>query len=131
MIRRVFDSWASRLESSLDRVVERTFLTTVVRDNWVQVFYVLGLVALSAGIVSALASPVNQSYIIYPSTGGESIAEMVLYMVATLMGVGGFYLSYLCGRPTMSRRLVSFFLPLGLLMVAIAVYIEMYVYFAK
>ncbi|MDG6914932.1 MAG: hypothetical protein JRM86_00905 [Nitrososphaerota archaeon] len=131
MIRQWFDTRVSLFEQRVARVVDRTILTGVVRDNWMPAVYVLGLVALSAGIVDALASPVSQSYIIYPSPGGESIAEMTLYMVATLIGVGGLYLSYLCGRPTLSRRLVGFFLPLGLLMLGIAVYIEMYIFFAK
>jgi len=95
------------------------------------VLYIAGIIVMSAGIVSALASPVPQSYIIYPGRDGQSIAETVINSMALLLGFGGLYLSYLSGRQTVKPRLVGFFLTLGVLMIAGAIYIEMYVYFAK
>lgn len=121
----------SRVENRLGKVTERSGLSVTVRNNWIEVVYIVGIIVMSAGIVSALASPVNQTYVIYPSTGGETISEMVIYSMAMLLGFGGLYLSYLSGRQTVKPRLVGFFLTLGLIMIAIAVYIEMYVFLAK
>jgi len=47
------------------------------------------------------------------------------------LGFGGLYLSYLSGRQTVKPRLVPFFLILGLILIGVAVYIEMYVFFSK
>ena len=51
--------------------------------------------------------------------------------MALTMGFGGLYFSYLSGRQTVKPRLVGFFLILGLLLIAGAIYIELYVYSAK
>jgi hypothetical protein len=131
LIRQWFESRVSRVEERVGKVVGRSGVSTTVRNNLVEVVYILGIVVMSAGIVSALAAPVNQSYIIYPSANGESIPEMVIYCMAAFLGFGGFYLSYLSGRQTVKPRMVPFFLTLGLIMMAIAVYIEMYVFFSK
>jgi hypothetical protein len=120
-----------RVRESLGKSAERSGLSTTVRNNWIEVLYIAGIVVMSAGIVSALASPVNQSYIIYPGRDGQSIAETVINSMALLLGFGGLYLSYLSGRQTVKPRLVGFFLTLGVLMIAGAIYLEMYVYFAK
>ena len=69
---------------------------------------------------------------IYPSrTNAQSIPETVINSMALLMGFGGLYLSYLSGRQTVKPRLVGFFLTLGVIMIGIAIYIEIYVFFAK
>lgn len=121
----------SRIEDRIGKATERSGLSASVKNNWIEALYIAGIVVMSAGIVSALASPVNQTYMIYPSTGGETISEMVIYSMAMLLGFGGLYLSYLSGRQTVKPRLVGFFLTLGLIMIAIAIYIEMYVFLAK
>jgi hypothetical protein len=74
---------------------------------------------------------VNQSYTIYPSTNGETVSEMIIYAMAMMLGFGGLYLSYLSGRQTVKPRLVPFFLILGLILIGVAVYIEIYVFFSK
>jgi len=112
-------------------VAERSSVPTTLKNNLIEVVYIAGIIVMSAGIVSALASPVNQSYMIYPSTNGETISEMVIYSMAMLLGFGGLYLSYLSGRQTVKARLVPFFLTLGVIMIGIAIYIEMYVFFTK
>jgi len=131
LIRQWLESRASGVERRLGNVFERTGVSTTVKNNLIEVLYILGIVVMSAGIVSALASPVNQSYTIYPSTNGETISEMVIYSMAMLLGFAGLYLSYLSGRQTVKPRLVPFFLILGLIMIGIAIYIEMYVFFSK
>ena len=119
------------VEAWVGKVVERSSLSTAVKNNWIEVLYVAGIIVMSAGIVSALASPVDQSYIIYPSQGGQSVAETIIYMMAMALGFGGLYFSHLSGKQTVKPRLVGFFLTLGLIMLAAAIYIEMYVFLAK
>jgi len=131
LIRQWLESRASGVEWRLGKVVERTGVSTTVKNNLIEVVYILGIVVMSAGIVSALASPVNQSYTIYPSTNGETVSEMIIYSMAMMLGFGGLYLSYLSGRQTVKPRLVPFFLILGLILIGVAVYIEMYVFFSK
>ena len=121
----------SGVERRFGKVVERSSVSTTVKNNFIEVLYIVGIVVLGAGIVSALASPVSESYMIYPSTTGETVSEMVIYSMAMLLGFGGLYISYLSGRQTVKPRLVPFFLTLGLIMIAIAIYIEFYVFFAK
>lgn len=131
LIRQWFESRVSGVEERLGKAVQRSGFSTTVRNNWIEVLYILGIIVMSAGIVSALASPVDQAYIIYPSSDGETISEMVIYSVAMLLGFGGLYLSYLSGRQTVKPRMVGFFLTLGLIMIGVAIYIEMYVFFSK
>ena len=131
MIRQWFESRVSGVERRLGKVVERSSVSTTVKNNFIEVLYIVGIVVMGAGIVSALASPVSQSYMIYPSRTGETVSEMVIYSMVTLLGFGGLYISYLSGRQTVKPRLVPFFLTLGLIMIAIAIYIEFYVFFAK
>ena len=131
MIRQWIESRISGINARFAKGVERSGVTTVVKNNWIEFVYIAGIIVMSAGIVSALASPVNQSYTIYPSTNGETISEMVIYSMAMLLGFGGLYLSYLSGRQTVKPRLVPFFLILGLIMIGVAIYIEMYVFFSK
>jgi len=131
LIRQWFESGVGGAKVRLGKLVERSGVSTQIENNWIEVVYVAGIIIMSAGIVSALASPTDQSYIIYPSRSGQSIAETVIYMMAMVLGFGGLYISYLSGRQTVKPRLVGFFLTLGLIMIAAAIYIEMYVYFAK
>jgi hypothetical protein len=131
MIRQWFEARVSGVEGRLGKVVERSGVSTTVRNNWIEVVYVAGIIVMSAGIVSALASPVNETYMIYPSQGGQSIPETFIYMMAMALGFGGLYFSYLSGRQTVKPRLVGFFLILGLILLGAAIYIEMYVFLAK
>jgi len=131
LIRQWLETRATGVERRLGKVFERSGVSTTLKNNLIEVVYILGIVVMSAGIVSALASPVNQSYTIYPSQNGETISEMVIYSMAMLLGFGGLYLSYLSGRQTVKPRMVPFFLILGLILIGIAIYIEMYVFFAK
>lgn len=131
MIRQWLQSRISGVEKGFGRITERSGLFSTLKGNWIEAIYITGIVVMSAGAVSAFASPVPQTYPIYPSTSGESIEEMVIYSMAMLLGFGGLYLSYLSGRQTVRPRLVSIFLMVGLIMIAIAIYIEMYVFISK
>lgn len=119
------------VRARLGKVSERSRISVTVRNNWIEFVYMMGIILTAAGIVSAVASPVPQQYMIYPARAGQSIAETVIYAMAMAMGFGGLYFSYLSGRQTVKPRLVGFFLGLGLILIGVAIYIEMYVYFAK
>ena len=56
----------SGMKERLGRGVERTGISALIKNRSIEVVYIAGIVVMSAGIVSALASPVSQSYIIYP-----------------------------------------------------------------
>jgi hypothetical protein len=131
LIRQWIESRMSGIRERLGKSAERSGLSTTVRNSWIEVLYIAGIIVMSAGVVSALASPVSQSYIIYPGRDGQSIPETVINAMALAMGFGGLYFSYLSGRQTVKPRLVGFFLILGILLIAGAIYIEMYVYLQK
>jgi hypothetical protein len=131
LIRQWLESRVSGVQERFERAAERSGTSTTIKNNWIEVVYVAGIVIMSAGIVSALASPVPESYIIYPGQNGQSIPETVIYVMAMMLGFGGLYFSYLSGRQTVKPRLVGFFLTVGLLMLAAAIYIEMYVFLSK
>ncbi len=131
MIRQWLESRMTGVRERLGKGVERTGVTTLIRNRSIEVIYIAGIIVMAAGIVSALASPVNQSYIIYPGRDAQSIPETVINMMALLMGFGGLYFSYLSGRQTVKPRLVGFFLVLGIMLIAGAIYIELYVYLQK
>jgi hypothetical protein len=116
------------MRERLGKSAGRTSLATMVKGGWIEVLYIAVIIAMAAGIVSALASPVPQNYLIYPGPNGQTIAETAINAMALLMGFGGLYFSYLSGRQTVKPRLVGFFLILGILLIAGAIYIEMYVY---
>lgn len=131
MIRQWFESMMLGISERFGKGVERSGLSTLIRNRWIEVIYIVGIVVMSGGIVSALANPVPGTYIIYPARDAQSIPETVINSMALLMGFGGFYLSYLSGRQTVKPRLVGFFLILGILMIAGAMYLESYVYLSK
>jgi hypothetical protein len=131
LIRQWVESRVSGIREILGKGVERSGLSTTVKNSWIEVVYIAGIIVMAAGVVSALASPVPQSYIIFPGRDGQSIPETVINAMALAMGFGGLYFSYLSGRQTVKPRLVGFFLVLGILLIAGAIYIEMYVYLQK
>jgi hypothetical protein len=131
LIRQWFESRVSSAKDRLGKGLGRSGITTLVRNSWIEVAYIFGVIVLSAGIVSALVQPVPIQYIIYPGTDLQSISETVINSMALLMGFGGLYLSYLSGRQTVKPRLVGFYLGIGLLLIAAAVYVGIYVYVSK
>jgi len=131
LIRQWIEARISGINSRISKGVERSGVTASVRNNWIEIIYLATIVAMSAGIVDALAAPVDQSYIIYPGQNGQTIAETVINCMALGMGAAGLYVSYLSGRQTVKPRLVGFFLIVGLLLIAGAIYIETYVYISK
>jgi hypothetical protein len=131
LIRQWVETRISGINARFSKGVERSGVTTSVRNNWIEFVYIVGIIVMSAGIVSALAAPVDQSYLIYPAANGQTIAETVLNSMALAMGFAGLYFSYLSGRQTVKPRLVGFFLVVGLILIAGAIYLETYIYISK
>ncbi len=73
----------------------------------------------------------NPGYIIFPSSGAQSATETAVDAFALLLGAAGIYLSYRSGRQTTKSRMVNFYLVVGLLLIAVAVYIGIYVLGSK
>jgi hypothetical protein len=99
------------------------FLTKGTRGgNILQLVYVLALVGLMAGFVSAVFTPVsNQSYIVYPSSTAQSIPELLVDSFVILVGGAGVYLILLSGRQTTRTRTVNLYLGLAILLVIVSV----------
>ena len=93
------------------------------QGNLVQVLYLLVLVGLMAGFVTALVYPVpNQTYIPYPNGQAETIPEAVVNAFVIFAGGGGIYLVFLSGRQTVRARTVNLYLGLALLLLVVAVF---------
>jgi hypothetical protein len=131
LFREWIESRVSGVNERFSKGVERSGITTSIKNNWIESVYLVGIIVLAAGIITALADPVNQSYIIYPGANGQSIAETAINSMALGMGFAGLYISYLSGRQTVKPRLVGFFLIVGLLLITGAIYIETYIYISK
>jgi hypothetical protein len=115
----------------LTKATAKSILAEEINDRWMEILYLIGIVALTSGIVCAVIEPVNVGYVIFPSSGAQSATETIVDALALLIGAVGIYLSYLSGRQTTKSRLVNFYLTFGLLMIAIAVYMGVYVLSSK
>lgn len=131
LLREWLETRISGIEERFSKEVERSNITNTIKEEWIQVIYIVGITAMAAGIVTALAAPVDQAYLIFPSASGQSIAETVLNAMALGMGAAGLYISYLSGRQTVKPRMVGFFLILGLILISAAIYLETYIYISK
>ena len=115
----------------LGKAADKSGLVSELKDRWMVVLYIIGIVLMTAGIVNAAIQPVNFGYVIFPSTGAQSATETGVDALALIIGAAGIYLSYLSGRQTTKPRMVNFFLAIGLLLIAIAVYMGIYVLGSK
>lgn len=132
MIRRRFDLWWTSVKGRLERSYGRNKgLLSFVRGEWIQFLYIIGVVFMAAGIVNALIQPVSSNFIIFPGRSAQSISETVINAIALILGSAGIYVSYLSGRQTTKSRMASFYLVLGLLLIATALYVGIYVYSSK
>jgi hypothetical protein len=131
MIRSWFDSIVNQFWNRLTKAASKSGLASEIRNRWMEVLYVLGILLMTAGLVNAVLQPVNIGYVIYPSSADQSATETGVDTLALLIGAVGIYLSYLSGRQTTKSRMVNFYLTIGLLLIAIAVYIGIYVLGSK
>ena len=122
MIREMLESGYKRTIGAL-RTTLWGILTKGTRGGGLlQIAYILVLIGLMAGFISAVFSPVaNQSYIVFPSTGAQSIPEMLVDSFVILAGGAGVYLVYLSGRQTVRTRTVNLYLGMAILLIAVSV----------
>jgi hypothetical protein len=114
-----------------NKLVGKRGLGMELRESWMEILYVTGIILLTSGIVCAAITPVNVGYVIFPSSGAQSATETGVDALALVTGAAGVYLSYLSGRQTTKSRMVNFYLSVGLMMIAIAIYIGIYVLSSK
>ncbi len=132
MIKKVLESSYNKVSGALRRNLGRGLgLLSPVKGRWIQVLYLLGIIAFSAGLVNAAVQPVDQRYVIFPGRGFQSISETVINAFAILLGASGVYVSYLSGRQTTKQRMANFYLILALMLIVTAMYIGIYVYTSK
>jgi hypothetical protein len=132
LIRKRFESSVGAISGRLSRAIDKNgSLSSLVKTRWIEVLYVIGIVAMASGIVNAVIQPVDSRYIIFPGQGSQSITETVINALALMLGATGIYLSYLSGRQTTKPRMVTFYLILGLLLLGTGIYIGIYVYSSK
>ena len=131
MIRAWFESHLSGAWDRLGKSTSKSGLFSELKNQWMVILYVLGIVVMTAGIVNAVIQPVNFGYVIFPSSGAQSATETGVDALALLVGAAGIYISYLSGRQTTKPRMVNFYLAIGLILIGIAVYIGIYVLGSK
>jgi hypothetical protein len=131
LIRTWVESHLGGVWDRLGKAADKSGLVSELKNRWMEVLYIIGIVLMTAGIVNAAIQPVNFGYVIFPSTGAQSATETGVDALALIIGAVGIYTSYLSGRQTTKPRMVNFFLGIGLLLIAIAVYIGIYVLGSK
>lgn len=131
MIRAWFESHLSGAWDRLGKSTSKSVLFSELKNQWMVILYVIGIVVMTAGIVNAVIQPVNFGYVIFPSSGAQSATETGVDALALLVGAAGIYISYLSGRQTTKPRMVNFYLAIGLILIGIAVYIGIYVLSSK
>jgi hypothetical protein len=131
LIRAWFESHLSGAWDRLGKSTSKSGLFVELKNQWMVILYVLGIVVMTAGIVNAVIQPVNFGYVIFPSSGAQSATETGVDALALHVGAAGIYISYLSGRQTTKPRMVNFYLAIGLILIGIAVYIGIYVLGSK
>lgn len=123
MIRQVLESAYRRTIGTVQNAASGLFGSLTKRGGFVQALYVLVLVALMAGFVTAIVYPTpNQTYIPYPNGQAETIPEAIVNAFVIFAGGAGVYLVYLSGRQTVRSRTVNLYLGLALLLLVVAIF---------
>lgn len=121
MIRRRLESWYERTIGSVRESASNAVSYVTKRGNLLQIIYVVLVIGFTAGFIDAVFFPVpDQSYVVYPEVGVQTVAEGFIDFFVVAIGGGGIYLAYLSGRQTTSSRMVNFYLALALMMIAIS-----------
>jgi len=127
VIRRVLERSYSKTIGTLRNALVGAFGSITNRMGILQLLYVVALVALMGGFVNAVAFPLpNQGQIIYPGSGAQTIPEAVLDISVILIGGAGIYVAYISGRQTTRSRMVNLYLGIALLLVALSVFMGLY-----
>lgn len=127
MIRRILELSYNRTVGAVRSALAKALDPLLSRTSLVQILYVLGLVALMGGFVNAVFFPVpNQGLIVYPGGGSQTIPEAVIDVSVILIGGAGIYITYISGRQTTRSRLVNLYLGIALLLIALSVFMGIF-----
>ena len=122
MIRGILEGLYNRTIGALRDYLSGVFSAATRGGGLLQLLYVLGVVGLMAGFINAVVFPVpNQSYIVYPSGGAQTIPEALIDAFVIMVGGAGLYLTYVSGRQTTRARTVNLYLGLALLLIIVSV----------
>ena len=132
MIRRVLERSYNATVGALRNALGGAVTSLSTRTGLVQLLYVIALVALMGGFVNAVFFPLpNQGQIVYPGTGSQTIPEAVLDASVILVGGAGIYIAYVSGRQTTRSRMVNLYLGVALLLIALSVFMGLYLTYLK
>ena len=132
MIRRVLERSYGATIGTLRNALARLLGSITSRTGLIQLLYVVALVALMGGFVNAVFFPLpNQGQIVYPGAGSQTIPEAVLDASVILVGGAGIYVTFVSGRQTTRSRMVNLYLGIALLLIALSVFMGLYLTFIK
>ena len=132
MIRRVLERSYNATVGALRNALGGVLGSLTNRTGILQLLYVIALVALMGGFANAVFFPLpNQGQIVYPGTGSQTIPEAVLDASVILIGGAGIYVTYVSGRQTTRSRMVNLYLGVALLLIALSVFMGLYLTFLK
>lgn len=132
MIRDVLEKWYSLVVGRSSETIARALGARMNRGGLVQLLYVVVVVALMAGFIDAAFFPLaNQAQIVSPGPGAQTIPEAVIDAFVILIGSAGIYVGYVSGRQTTKSRMVNLYLGFALLLIAISVFMGIYLTILK
>ena len=127
MIRRVLERSYNVTIGTLRNALAGLLGAISSRTGLVQLLYVVALVALMGGFVNAIFFPLpNQGQIIFPGSGSQTIPEAVLDASVILIGGIGIYVTFMSGRQTTRSRMVNLYLGIAVLLIALSVFMGLY-----
>jgi hypothetical protein len=127
VIRRVLERSYDATLGALRNAVAKALGSISSSMGLLQVLYVVALIALMGGFVNAVFFPLpNQGQMVYPGAGSQTIPEAVLDAFVILIGGAGIYVTYVSGRQTTRSRMVNLYLGIALLLIAISVFMGLY-----
>jgi hypothetical protein len=122
MIRQILEAVNDRTVGALKNRILGLFSSAKRGVGLLQLLYVVVVVGLMAGFINAVVFPVpNQTYIVYPSGGAQTVAEALIDSLVIAVGGAGIYMTYISGRQTTRARTVNLYLGLALLLIAVSV----------
>ncbi|MDG6901817.1 MAG: hypothetical protein JRM80_07640 [Nitrososphaerota archaeon] len=132
MIRETLEKWYGRSVVAARVRLERSLGGLASRTALVQALYVIAVVALMAGFIDAFFFPVpNQAQIVQPGPGAQTIPEAVIDAFVIGVGAAGIYAAYVSGRQTTRPRMVSLYLAIALLLIALSIFTGTYLSILK
>lgn len=121
MIRRVLQLSYDRTIGAFLSWIWESLTSIARRGDILQLLYVVAIIGLMAGLISAAVNPVSdQGAIIYPNDSGQTYAEVVINSFVVLLGGAGIYLTYMSGRQTTRARAVNMYLGLAILLLVVS-----------